>query len=300
MKRTLGSLARQEERAFYLCVSPWIIGFVLFAAGPICYLLYISLTNMHNAAQPYTVVGADNYTALFQDPTFWQSLWNTVYYVVLLLPVSLVISLVLAVLLNQRIPFQAAFRTVYYLPVITPLVAASVLWLWVLNPQYGLLNNVLAVAHVPRPAWLADPLWAKPALILMALWGGVGSQMVINLAALQGVPGDLLEAAEVDGANAWQRFWRITVPLISPALFFNLVIGVVGSFQVFTPAFIMTSGGPLQATLFYVLYIFQQAFEYYHLGYAAALSWLLLLLVLFLTLVQFRYLTRFVHYEGGV
>ncbi len=171
--------------------------------------------------------------------------------------------------------------------------------MWVLNPQYGLLNLGLGALHVPTPAWLADPSWAKPGLVIMALWGALGSQIVIYLAALQGVPIDLHEAAQVDGANAWQRFWRITVPLISPAIFFNLVVGLINAFQIFTPAFIMTAGGPLQSTLFYVLYIFQQAFEYYHMGYASALSWLLLVIVLLLTLLYFRFLTRFVHYEGG-
>lgn len=294
-----GSMARKEEHAFYLCILPWIIGFLLFAAGPVAYSLYISLTSYHGSDISYRFVGLDNYNAMLQDPTFWTSLSNTLFFVVLLLPSSLVLSLALAVLLNQRIPFQTMFRTLYYLPVITPLVAASVLWMWVLNPQYGLLNLGLGALHVPTPAWLADPSWAKPGLVIMALWGALGSQMVIYLAALQGVPIDLHEAAQVDGANAWQRFWRITVPLISPAIFFNLVVGLINAFQIFTPAFIMTAGGPLQSTLFYVLYIFQQAFEYYHMGYASALSWLLLVIVLLLTLLEFRFLTRFVHYEGG-
>lgn len=295
----MSSLAKQEERAFYLCIAPWLIGFLVFAVGPILYSLYISLTSFHGAAIPYHFVGLDNYTAMVHDPTFSLSLWNTIYFVILSVPSGLVISLLLAVLLNQRIPFRVGFRTIYYLPVITPLVAASVLWLWVLNPQYGLLNNALDTLHLPTPAWLADPAWSKPALVLMALWGGIGAQTVIYLAAFQGVPLELHEAAAIDGARAWQRFWRITIPMISPAIFFNLVMGVIGSFQVFTPAFIMTGGGPLQSTLFYVLYIFQQAFEYYHMGYASALSWLLLCIVLALTLLQFRYLTRFVYYEGG-
>lgn len=290
-------MRREEQRAFYICISPWIVGFLLFTSGPLAYLFFVSLTDMHNVGIPYQFVGISNYLAMVRDPTFWLSLGNTVYYVGILVPASLCVSLAAAVLLNQRLPLRDAFRTIFYVPVITPLVASSVLWLWLLTPNSGLVDQILSLLGVHGPAWLADPAWAKLGLIIMGLWGGVGGQMVIFLAALQGVPTDLLEAAHVDGASVWQRFWRITIPMISPAIFFNVVIGIIATFQVFTAAFIMTNGGPLQATLFYVLYIFQSAFESYNLGYAAALSWVLLVLLLGLTLLQFRYLTRFVTYE---
>lgn len=288
---------RAEARSFYACVSPWLIGFLLFTAGPVAYLLYVSLTNQHNVGSPSQFVGLANYRAAIDDPYFRQALVDTVYYTACVVPSSLVFSLVIAVALNRRIRGRTLFRTIFYLPVVTPVVGASVLWLWLLNPQVGIINQILQLVGIHGPGWLASPTWSRPGLILMGVWGGIGAQMVIYLAALQGVPEELIGAAEVDGASKWQVFWRITIPMISPAIFFNFVIGVIGTFQVFTQSFIMTQGGPLGTTTFWVFYIFEEAFSYYNLGYAAALAWLLLILVLILTLLEFRYLRRFVHYE---
>lgn len=288
---------RAEARAFYACVSPWILGFLLFTAGPVAYLLYVSLTNQHNVGTPSQFVGLANYRAALDDPYFRQALVDTVYYTACVVPSSLVFSLVIAVALNRKIKGRTLFRTIFYLPVVTPVVGASVLWLWLLNPEVGIINQLLHLIGVHGPGWLASPTWSRPGLVLMGVWGGIGAQMVIYLAALQGVPEELIGAAQVDGASSWQVFWRVTIPMISPAIFFNFVIGVIGSFQVFTQSFIMTQGGPLGTTTFWVYYIFEEAFSYYNLGYAAALAWLLLILVLLLTLLEFRYLRRFVHYE---
>lgn len=288
---------RAEARAFYACVSPWIIGFLMFTAGPVAYLLYVSLTNQHNVGSPSQFVGLANYRAALDDPYFRQALVDTVYYTACVVPSSLVFSLVIAVALNRKLHGRTLFRTIFYLPVVTPVVGSSVLWLWLLNPQVGIINQILHLVGIHGPGWLASPTWSRPGLILMGVWGGIGAQMVIYLAALQGVPDELIGAAQVDGASKWQVFSRITIPMISPAIFFNFVIGVIGTFQVFTQSFIMTQGGPLGTTTFWVFYIFEEAFSYYNLGYAAALAWLLLILVLILTLLEFRYLRRFVHYE---
>jgi multiple sugar transport system permease protein len=296
-RRARSRARRAETRAFYICISPWIVGFILFTAGPIGYLLYLSLTNQHTPFTAGQYIGMENYRNALSDPTFRLAVENTVYYVAILVPATLCISLAIAVLLNRPMPGRTLFRTAFYIPVVTPLVGASVLWLWLLNPQYGILNQLLQAVGITGPGWLASPTWSKPGLIIMGIWASIGTQMIIYLAALQGVPKELLEAAQVDGASKWRVFWRITIPMISPAIFFNFVIGVIFSFQVFTPAFIMTSGGPLQSTTFWVFYIFQQAFAFFNLGYAAALSFLLLIFVLILTLLEFRYFRRFVHYE---
>ena len=269
----------------------------MFIAGPIGYLLYLSFSNQHTAFTPGHFVGMANYSAALSDPTFRLALQNTVYYVAILVPATMCVSLAIAVMLNRPMRGRTFFRTAFYVPVVTPLVGASVLWLWILNPQFGLLNQLLQLVGIPGLGWLASPRWSKPGLIIMGIWGSLGTQMIIYLAALQGVPQELIEAAQVDGASKWRVFWRITVPMISPAIFFNFVIGVIYSFQVFTPAFIMTAGGPLQSTTFWVFYIFEEAFNYFNLGYAAALSFLLLIFVLILTLLEFRYFRRFVHYE---
>lgn len=288
---------RAEARAFYVCVAPWVFGFLFFTAGPVAYLLYVSLTNQHNVSTPSQFVGLSNYRQALDDPYFRQALTNTVYYTAFVVPATLVFSLMVAVALNRPLLGRTLFRTIFYLPVVTPLVGASVLWLWLLDPQSGIINQLLLTIGIHGPTWLSSPTWSKPGLILMGLWSGLGSQMVIYLAALQGVPEELIGAAQVDGASSWQVFWRITLPMISPAIFFNFVIGVIVSFQIFTQSFIMTDGGPLGTTTFWVFYIFQEAFDFYNLGYAAALSWLLLLFVLILTLLEFRYLRRFVAYE---
>ena len=210
---------RAQTLAFYICISPWIVGFILFTAGPIGYLLYLSLTNQHAAFTPGQYIGMANYKNALSDPTFRLALENTVYYVAILVPATLCISLAIAVLLNRPMPGRTFFRTAFYVPVVTPLVGASVLWLWLLNPQYGIINQLLQAVGITGPGWLASPTWSKPGLIIMGVWASIGTQMIIYLAALQGVPKELLEAAQVDGASKWRVFWRITIPMISPAIF---------------------------------------------------------------------------------
>jgi multiple sugar transport system permease protein len=294
-RRTRG-LLWHEALEGWLYLLPWLVGFVLFTAGPMVASAIISLTQWEILTAPRWV-GLDNYARLVADPLFWRSLWNTVYYAFLGVPIYLAAALAMAMLLNLELRGIAIYRTIYFLPSLTPAVASAVLWVWIFNPDFGLANGLLNAVGLPGQKWLFDARLAKACFILMGLWGA-GQQMIIFLAGLQGVPGQLYEAASIDGANQWQRFWRITIPMLSPAILFNLVIGIIGSFQVFTTAFIATNGGPQNATLFYVLYLYRNAFDYFKMGYASALAWVLFLIVLGLTLVQFRLANRFVYYEA--
>jgi multiple sugar transport system permease protein len=243
-------------------------------------------------------VGLDNYEKLFsRDPLFWQSLKVTVLYTVAYVPLELAGGLVLALLMNQPLRGIGLFRTIYYLPSVLPGVAFVVLWMWILHPDVGLINTLLSYVGIDGPRWLVDPDWALPALLMMSLWG-LGRSMVIYLASLQGIPQQLYEAASIDGAGRWQSFWRITLPMLTPTIFFNLVLSIISTFQTFTSAFVATNGGPLDSTLFYVLYIFRQAFEYFNMGYASALAWVLFVIILVLTLLVVRTSDRWVYYEG--
>ena len=279
-----------------LFISPWLLGFLIFTLYPVIASLYLSFTDYRVLAPPRWV-GMANYRELIGDTDyFWPSLANTAF-LLLEVPVSLVLGVGLAMLLNQKLKGMAIYRTIIYLPSIVPAVASSMLWLWVLNPENGLMNAGLRALHIPGPPWLSSPLWAKPAMILMDLWG-VGGGMVIYLAALQGVPGQLYEAAALDGANAWHRLRYITLPSISPVIFFNLIMGVIGTFQYFTQTFVMTKGGPDNSTLFYALYLYQNAFEYFRMGTACAMAWILFFITLAATAVVFRSSARWVYYEG--
>lgn len=289
-----------------LFISPWIIGFLLFTAYPIVASLYYSFTRF-NILRPPEWIGLAGYEELlFYDPLFWISIKNTLYMLVFSLPPSLLLALFLASLLNQNIRGKALFRTVFYLPSILPAVATAMLWMWIFNPQYGLINAVLKLLFgIDGPGWLVDPQWSKPAFIIMGLWG-VGGSMVIFLAGLQSIPKQLYEAAEIDGANPWNQFWHVTFPMLSPTIFFNLVMGIIGLFQYFTAPYIMTRGvgsnvppgSPLNSTLFYALYLFQNAFAYFKMGYASAMAWILFLLIVVATLVVFKSSARWVYYEG--
>lgn len=278
--------------------SPWIIGFLLFTLGPFLASLYFGFTN-YDAIRPPVWIGLGNYQRmLFEDKHFWLSFNNTLYYTVLSVPLRLVLALFIAVLLNQGLPGQNLLRTAYYMPSVVSGVAASMLWLWLFDPTIGLINTFLSWFGIGGPAWLMDPHWSKPALVLMSMWG-IGPQMVIFLAGLQGVPQELYEAAEVDGSGWLRRIRHITIPLITPSIFFNSVMGVIGSFQVFTAAYVMTAGGPANSTLFYVLYLFWNAFSYFRMGYASALAWVLFFVISVLTVIQFRMAGRWVYYEAG-
>lgn len=279
-----------------LFVSPFTLGVLLLWIGPMLYSIYL-VTQDWNMITPSEFVGWRNLERLIRDPLMRKSLGNTAYYTFIGVPVQLTVAFALAVLLNQRIRGLPIYRTVYYMPSITPAVASAVVWLQMLSQEYGGLNQALRWFGIGPISWLFDPVYTKPAFILMSLWG-VGPVMVIFLAGLQNVPQVLIEAAEIDGANAWQRFWNVTVPIISPVILFNFIISVIGSFQVFTAAFIMTQGGPQDSTLFVVLYIYRNAFEFFKMGYAATIAWLLFWIIMFFTALQFRFARHWVYYEA--
>jgi len=278
---------------------PWLLGFLVWVVGPMIASAVMSFTEWKILTPPEWV-GLGNFVKMFRDPIFKLSLWNTVYYTFLGVPIFLVASLATALVLNLNLRGMSLYRTLYFVPSLTPAVANALLWVWIFNPDFGLANAFLGSIGLPPQKWLFDVRLAKPSFIIMGLWG-VGQQMIVFLAGLQGIPTELYEAASIDGANSWQRFRNITIPMLSPTIFFNLVIGIIGSFQVFTTAFIATGGGPQNATLFYVLYLYRNAFQYFKMGYASALAWVLFLIVLTFTLIQFRLARRFVYYEmGGV
>jgi multiple sugar transport system permease protein len=303
MTRKRKTLARRNARAGYFFIMPWLIGMLLFTVGPMLVSLYMSFTSWTMLSPPQWV-GFENYTSLVKDDLlFYVSIYNTLYYVFLSVPLGMVVSLLLALLLNQRVKGISIFRTIFYLPSITNLVAISVLWIWIFNPEFGLLNGILRIVGIEGPYWLQSETWSKPSLVVMSLWS-VGGGMIIYLAALQGIPQQLYEAAELDGAGLWNKFRSITVPMLTPAIFFNLTMSIIGSFQVFTQAYIMTQGrspggegGPANSTLFYVLYLYKKAFQQFKMGYASAMAWVLFIVILILTLIQFKLSKRWVYYE---
>lgn len=293
----ISSMERREALWFYLLVSPWAVGFLVFALGPILASFYLSFTQ-YDMANPPVWLGLRNYQRMVEDPLVWQSLKVTGIWVFGGLPLRLALAFFFALLLNQKLPGSGLFRTIYYLPSVVSGVAVALVWMWLLQPQFGILNYFLGLIGLPGPRWLASPTWALPGLIVMSLWN-TGATMVIFLAGLQGIPLELYEAAEIDGAGRARQFWSLTVPLMTPIILFNLVIGIIGSFQVFTQAFVMTNGGPANATLFYMLYLYRVAFQYSEMGYASAMAWVLFLIILLLTLLVFQSSGKWVYYEGG-
>lgn len=295
----LRQLRRREVWWGYAFLSPWLIGFLMLTAGPIIASVVYSFCH-YDVLHPAQYVGVENYRQLlFDDPLFWRSLGNTAY-MMLGLPLGMAAGLGIAMLLNTEVRGMRVYRTIFYLPAIVPVVASSLLWIWVLNPELGLLNSMLrtiGIEHPPR--WLSSPSWllgSKAAIILMGLWGA-GSGMVVWLAGLKGIPRHLYEAAEIDGAGPWRSFCNVTLPMLSPYIFFNLIMGVIGTMQLFSQAYIMTQGGPDDSTLFYAYYLFNSAFRYFRMGYASAMAWVLFLIVLALTLVQLWLSRRWVHYD---
>lgn len=277
-------------------LSPWIVGFVAFTLLPVVLSLYYSFCD-YSLLQPPVWVGMENYRELMRDEVFWQTMRNTGYYAAFSLPAGLLVSVGLALLLNQNIRGQAVYRTIIFLPSLVPVVASSMLWLWLFNAKLGLINGLLARINIEGPSWLTDPQWAMPSLILMSLWGA-GNAVVIYLAGLQDVPRELYEAADIDGADSWNRLWNVTLPMISPVIFFNLIMGIIASIQVFATAYIMTGGGPARATYFYTMYLYDSAFNYLRMGYASAMAWIQLLIVMLLTAIAFWSSKRWVHYQG--
>jgi multiple sugar transport system permease protein len=292
-------LRLRRDQWGYVFITPWIVGFLVFQGGPLVASLYYSLTEYDVLSSP-KYVGLDNYNyALTGDPLFWQSLWRTSYFALLVVPVGLVGSILLAMLLNQGMRGSSFFRTFFYVPSLTPAVAMAILWSWLLHPTLGLANQVLEDLHIPPYAWLTEKDTVIPTLVMISLWAGVGGNtMLIFLAALQGVPKDLEEAAELDGAGSFQKFRVITLPMISPVILFNLILSIIASFQVFSLAFVATEGGPSYGSWFLILHIYNQAFYYFRLGYGAALSWIFLAVLLVITSAIFLSARRWVFYQG--
>lgn len=300
-RQGLSRRERLEAVQFYLLIGPWLLGFVGLTAGPMLYSLFLSFADYDLFHAPRWV-GLDNFQYLFASPyplsLLWKSLGVTAYYTFLSVPVGIIGSLALALALNSKIHGGPLYRTLFYLPSLTPAVASALLWVWIFNSKYGLANAFLRSLGLPGPHWLTDPYMVIPSFVLMGLWGLGGNTMIIFLAGLQGVPTHLYDAAEIDGANSWQRFRAVTLPQISPTIFFNLILGIIGSFQVFGSAYLMTGGGPEYATYFMVFYIYQEAFKTLHMGRGSALAWILFIILLFFTLLQFSLSRRWVYYEG--
>lgn len=281
----------------FIFLFPWLIGFFVFLIGPILASFYLSFTDYDILREP-SWVGFDNYFFLFSDSVFWKSLSVTFTYAIITLPLSVVIGITLALILNQKITGIAVYRTCYYLPSIIPLVASSIIWLWIFRgDEGGLLNNFLSKININGPLWFSDPKWALAALIIMSLWS-IGNSVLIYLAGLQNIPETLYEASEIDGAGLIQKLFSITIPMLTPTIFFNLIIGIITVFQYFIPAYVMTSGGPQYATTFYSLYAYQNAFEDFKFGYASAMAWILFLIVVFFTWLAFKGLSKKVFYHG--
>ncbi len=281
----------------FIFITPWLLGFLIFTAGPMLTSLWLSFQKYDLHSSKF--VGVENYRRLFyEDPLFWKALKNTFVYAIFAVPLGIIGSLCLALLLNQKVGAQKLFRTLFYLPSLVPAVASALLWQWIFNADNGVLNTFLHWVGLPAVEWLQDEKYTMSAFILMSLWGVGGGRMVIFLAGLQGISDSYYEAARIDGAGPWSQFRNITLPLLSPVMFFNLILGVIGAFQVFTSAYVMTGGGPNNASLFYALYLFRNAFEYFKLGKASAMAWVLFVILLVLTAIQFGVSKRWVYYEG--
>lgn len=290
-------MGRKEAKAGLLFAAPWLFGLLAFLFYPLLMSLYYSFCD-YSALRAPVWIGADNYTELFHDEVFWTCVRNTVQYACVSLPLGMVIAISLAMLLNTNVKGMTVYRTIFFIPSLVPLVSLAMLWLWILNGDYGVLNTALGAVGIKGPNWLSDVAWTKPALILMSVWG-VGNSMLIYLASLQDVPTTLLEASELDGASAWQKTRNVTLPMISPVIQFNMVMGIIGSLQVFAIPFVMFPGGtPARSTYFYAMYLYDNAFNYSRMGYASAMGWILFVVILLLTLVALKLSNKHVHYGG--
>lgn len=313
LKKKRSSLRTQwtprTRRSFWIgigFISPWILGFLAFNLYPMVASFFYSFTEYH-IKMPKDWIGLANYQRLIQDPLFLKALWNTTYMVILGLGLTLVASFICALLLNLKIRGQSIYRVLYFLPSIVPTIAGTILFLWILNPNVGILNNLLKELGIRGPDWFNDPLWAKPALILLGLWG-MGQSIMIYLSGLQDVPVSLIESAQLDGASWWQRLWHITLPMVSPITLFLLIMGVIGMFQYFAQAYVFASnlsqtgsvtlGKPLNSTLFYSVYLYYTGFQKWEMGYASALAWVLFLVILLCTVLLLRWSKRWVYYAG--
>ena len=298
-RRTFASQRRQNLYG-YLFMLPWLLGFFGLFIGPGLYSFYLSFTK-YDVLSPPEFIGFRNYVNMFtNDDLFWPSLGRTAYYTLLSVPLSVIGSMFLAILLNSKLRGVTIYRTLFFMPSLVPLVASVLLFKWLLNSDFGIVNQGLRGIGVERPpGWFSDSQWAIPSLVLLRLWGAIGgTQMIIFLAGLQGVPTELYDAAAIDGANAWQSTRHVTIPMLTPTIFFNTVLGIIGAMQTFAAAFVATEGGPGFATGFFALHIWKQAFDYFNMGYGAALAWVLAILIVILTLIQIRLSKRLVFYYG--
>jgi multiple sugar transport system permease protein len=292
---------KREAIAGYLFITPWIIGFLVFTAGAMIYSLYISFSNYNLATNTARPVGIENYARLFDDPRVMVSLGNTLFYVVMAVPLEIIFALVLAMLLNRVGRGAGIFRTLYYLPKMTPAVATAAVFFLLLNGNSGVINEFLRLFGIEGPQWLVDPAWVKPSIVIMTLWTVAGT-MVIFLAALKSVPTELYEVASLDGAGSVRKFFSITLPMISGAMFFNVIVLSIAAFQIFDQAYLLfwrdQSNSSPEASLFYAIYLFQQAFRQFNFGFAAAMAWLLFVIIMIITVIQVKFGNRFVYYEG--
>ena len=289
--------ARENLRNGLLFCAPWLIGLTVFLIYPLCAAFYYSLCD-YSVLLPPVFIGFDNYVDLLHDPLFWKSLCNTTYFATGAVSLGLLVSLTLALLLNSKVKAVGLYRTLFFLPSLMPVVAGSILWMWMYNGQSGLINTGLRAIGLDGPAWLADPNWSKPAIVIMAVWGA-GNAMVVYLAGLQDVPTSLYEAALIDGAGFFQRLFNVTIPMISPVIYFNVVLSIISGFQAFTQAFIMTgsTGAPERSTLFYVLNLYNVGFQDLRMGYASAMAWVLFLIILGITFAATKLSQRWVTYD---
>jgi len=282
----------------YIFALPWIIGLLLFYAYPLLSSIYYSFAN-YNVVSPAEWVGFNNYKELFNDPLFWTGIKNTFYYAFFAVPISVVLGVSLALLLNMPIRCRSFFRTVFFIPTLVPVVATAIIWQWLLNPQFGLINYLLETLGISGPPWFGSPKWSKPSLILMAQWG-IGNSDIIYLAGLQDISKDYDDAARVDGASGLRKVWHITLPLLTPVIFFNMIMGIINALQVFTLPYALTygTGNPANSLLFYSMYLYNNAFLYMKMGYASAMAWILFAVIMAITLLLFRSSGRWVYYHG--
>ena len=301
MKHGMTKREKKEARAGWLFISPWVIGFICLTGGPLLFSLYASFTN-YNMTSRMDFVGLENYVRMFRkDPVFWKSLGNTLYYVLLAVPSSCVCAIFLATLLNRKVKGTPVFRMLFYLPTVLSGVAVYQLWMQLLAPKSGLLNSALRLIGIEGPSWLSDPAWTKPSLVMMRVWA-LGTSMLLYLSSMNSVSKDLYEAADIDGANFWQKFRKITLPQISPIIFFDIITNMTGAFQVFQEALVMSKNGkgdPAGSLLFYNLHIYDEAFTRYNMGYASAMAWFLLVIVMTITLINLVASKYWVHTEEG-
>ncbi|WP_105615584.1 carbohydrate ABC transporter permease [Vallitalea okinawensis] len=289
-------ISTQQKVFGLLFAAPWILGFIIFTLFPITEAIRFSFMDYNILEEP-NWIGIDNYRHMFtKDPLFYKSLYNTAYYVIFQVPLSIFVGLGIALMLNKDIKGIAAYRTLFYMPSIVPIVAGTILWKWMFHQQYGILTNFVEFFGIAAPGWLSDPGFAKNSIIIMSLWGA-GGGMIIYLAGLKNIPRMYYESAELDGASSIKKFLYITLPLLTPTIFFQLIMGIIGSFQIFTQAYVMTGGGPNDSTLFYYLHLFYSAFKHWKMGYACALAWVLFIIIMFFTVINFTLSKKWVHYS---